>query len=67
MAATQNIIEMMRKDGYPYKMKGNGGYKATLYDIQPIGGGDYMAIYSYPSGQCCHDLQGIKQFDVIEQ
>ena len=45
MAATQNIIEKMRKDGYPYKIKGNGGNKATLYDIQPLGGGDYMAIY----------------------
>ena len=46
MAATQNIIEKMRKDGYPYKIKGNGGYKATLYDIQPLAGGDYMATES---------------------
>lgn len=68
MAATQNVIEKMRKDGYPYKIKGNGGNKATLYDIQPLGGDDYMAIYSYPGGKCCHDLQEIKQcFEVIEQ
>lgn len=24
------IIEKMRKDGYPYKIVGNGGYEATL-------------------------------------
>lgn len=27
------IIEKMRKDGYPYKIVGNGGYKATLSGI----------------------------------
>ena len=27
MAATQNIIEKMRKDGYPCKIKGIGGMK----------------------------------------
>lgn len=68
MAATQNVIERMRKDGYPYKIKGNGGYKATLYDIQPLNDGDYMAMYMYPGGQCCHDLLEIQQcFEVIEQ
>lgn len=51
------IIEKMRKDGYPYEIKGNGGYRAVLYDIQPVFDGDYMAIYRYPGGYvattCC--------------
>lgn len=68
MAATPNVIEKMRKDGYPYKIKGNGGYEATLYDIQPLIMGDYMAVYMYPGGQCCHALLEIQQcFEVIEQ
>ena len=33
-------VEKMRKDGYPYKIKGNGGYIAVLYDIQPLSGRD---------------------------
>ena len=61
-------IEEMRKDGYPLKIKGNGGYKATLKDCQPLFDGDYMAIYSYPGGECCHDIEEIKRcFEVIEQ
>lgn len=48
------LIEKMRKDGYPYKIKGNGGYTAVLYDIQPLSGRDYLAIYRYPGGECCH-------------
>lgn len=62
------IIDKMRKDGYPYKIKGNGGYDATLYDIQPLFNGDYMAIYCYPGGDCCHSLEEIKRcFEIIEQ
>lgn len=62
------LIEKMRKDGYPYKIKGNGGYNATLYDIQPLGGGDYMAIYRYPGGVCCHSLDEIGScFEIIEK
>ena len=62
------IIEKMRKDGYPYKIKGNGGYTAVLCDIQPLLGSDYMAIYRYPGGKCCHGLEEIKRyFEVIEQ
>lgn len=61
-------IEKMRKDGYPLKIKGNGGYEATLKDCQPLFDGDYMAIYSYPGGECCHDIEEIKRcFEVIEQ
>lgn len=68
MVATQNIIEKMRKDGYPYKIKGIGGNEATLYDIQPLWDDVYMAIYSYPDGKYYHNLQEIKcRFEVIEQ
>ena len=60
-------IEKLRADGYPLKIIGNGGYKATLIDIQPLNDGDYMAIYRYPGGDCCHDLEEIKKyFEVIE-
>lgn len=60
-------IEKMRKDGYPRKIKGNGGYVAYLVDMQPLLGGDYMAIYRYPGGNCCHGLEDIKYFEVLEQ
>ncbi len=61
-------IEKMRKDGYPYKIKGNDGYKAVLCDIQPLFHGDYMAVYRYPGGECCHGLEEIQRcFEVIEQ
>lgn len=62
------IIEKMRKDGYPHKIVGNGGYEATLSGIQPLSGGDCMAIYRYPGGECCHCLEEIKAcFTVVEQ
>lgn len=62
------VIEKMRKDGYPYKIKGNGGYKAVLCDIQPLFHVEYMAVYHYPGGTCCHDLEEIKRFfEIIEQ
>lgn len=62
------IIEKMRKDGYPYKIKGNGGYSAVLYDVQPLNDGDYMAIYRYPGGCCCHGLEEIQNcFEIIKQ
>lgn len=61
-------IEKMRKDGYPYKIRGNDGYPATLYNTQPLNDGDYIAIYRYPGGECCHDLEEIKRhFEIIEQ
>lgn len=66
--ARNELIEKMRKDGYPYKIKGNGGYEATLYDMQPLFDGDYMAIYRYPGGECCHDLKEIQtHFEILEQ
>lgn len=62
------LIEKMRKDGYPYRIKGNGGYEAVLCDIQPLNDGDYAAIYRYPGGVCFHGLEEIKAyFEVIEQ
>ena len=41
----------MRKDGYPLRIKGNGGFSATLKGFQPLFHGDYMAIYKYPGGE----------------
>lgn len=61
-------INEMRKDGYPLKIKGNDGYKATLVGCQPLLDGDYMAIYRYPGGDTCHDLWEVKKcFEIIEQ
>lgn len=61
-------IEKMRKDGYPYKIRGNDGNKAVLYDMQPLNDGSYMTVYHYPGGECCHDLEEIKKhFEIIEQ
>lgn len=65
--ARTDLIEKMRKDGYHYKIKGNGGYTAVLYDIQPLSGHDYMAIYRYPGGVYCHELEDVKKFEVIEK
>lgn len=61
------LIEKMRKDGYPYKIKGNGGYNAVLYDIQPLSGHDYMAIYRYPGGIAVMGLEDVKRFEIIEK
>ena len=61
-------IEEMRKDGYPLKIIGNGGYPATLIGCQPLFGSDYMAVYRYPGGECCHDLCEIQShFMIVEQ
>ncbi len=64
----ESVIEKMRKDGYPYKIKGNDGHIAVLYDMQPLFGGEYAAVYRYPNGECCHDLLDIQMCcEVIEQ
>ena len=66
--ASLTTIESMRKDGYPLKIRGNGGYIATLIDRQPLNDGEYMAIYRYQGGDCCHDLSEIRRhFETIEQ
>lgn len=63
-----STVEKMRKDGYPRIIIGNDGYRAYLVGMQPLCDGDYMGIYRYPSGECCHDLEEIKRcFDIIEQ
>ena len=60
-------VEKLRAEGYPLIIIGNDGYHAILYGIQPLNDGEYMAIYRYPGGQCCHDLKEIKQcFKVVE-
>ena len=61
-------VKEMRADGYPLRIKGNGGYEATLVSCQPLLDGEYMGIYRYPGGDCCHDLAEIKRvFVIIEQ
>lgn len=61
-------IEKMRKAGYPKKIIGNGGYPATLVNCQPLLDGDFMGIYRYPGGDCCHGLKEIKKcFQVVEE
>lgn len=61
-------IEEMRKAGYPLKIIGNDGYTATLIGCQPLIGRDFMAIYRYPGGDCCHCLEEIKRyFTIVEQ
>ena len=65
-----NAVEFLRSKGYPYRIKGNGGYEAVLVDIQPLVDHDYEAIYRYPGGDCCHDLESIwggRGFEIIEQ
>ena len=63
-----NIVEKMRKAGYPKKIIGNGGYPATLVNCQPLLDGDFMGIYRYPGGDCCHDLEEIKKcFQIVEE
>jgi hypothetical protein len=36
-------VEKLRAEGYPLRIIGNGGYPATLYGIQPLNDGEYMA------------------------
>lgn len=60
-------IEYLRSIGYPLIIKGNDGYRAILSGIQPLIGNDFEAIYRYPGGECCHDLEYInKYFEIIE-
>lgn len=58
-------VERMRKEGWPLKIIGNGGYHATLVDCQTLLEGDYMGIYRYPGGDCCMDLDEIKSCCII--
>lgn len=61
-------IEQLRKEGYPMKIKGNGGFNAYLIGVQPLLDGEHEAIYRYPSGDCAHSLFEINRFfKVIEK
>ena len=60
-------VEFARSKGYPFRIIGNDGYEATLVYIQPLFGGDFMGVYRYPGGDCCHSLEEItKCFTVLE-
>lgn len=60
-------VDDMRKDGWPLKIIGNDGYHATLVGCQPLFELEYMGIYRYPGGDCCHSLEEIKLcFTIIE-
>ena len=64
----KKTVQQMRADGYPLRIIGNDGYNATLVGCQPLLGSDYMGIYRYPGGDCCHGLEEIKKhFEVTEQ
>ena len=65
--AAEFPVEFLRKKGYPLRIIGNDGCPATLVDIQPLLDGEYEGIYRYPGGDCCHDLDEIKGFRVVEQ
>lgn len=60
-----DAVRFLRSKGYPLRIRGNGGYEATLVDIQPLLDGDYEAIYRYPGGDCVHDLDSINSFCTI--
>lgn len=60
-------VSEMRAEGYPLRIRGNDGYKATLVGMQPLLDGDWEGIYRYPGGDCVHDLDSIVQFfDILE-
>ena len=62
------IVERMRKLGYPLKIIGNGGFPATLIGYQPLLDGEFCGVYRYPGGDCVHSLDEIDQFcKVIER
>ncbi len=61
------IVEYLRNCGYPLVIKGNDGYRAVLVDMQPLLNGDFEAIYRYPGGECVHDLDAVKCFEIIEK
>lgn len=62
-----NAVDFLRSIGYPKKIIGNDGYTAVLVGIQPLVDGDFEAIYRYPGGECVHDLEMVKKFEVIEK
>ncbi len=59
--------QLARAAGYPLKIIGNGGYPATLVGLQPLNNGDFMAIYRYKGGDCCHDIADMQYFTIVEK
>lgn len=63
------VVEKMRKQGYPLRIRGNDGYEAYLVGAQPLCGNEYAGIYRYPGGDCVHFLEDIRStrgFEIIE-
>lgn len=58
MNAVEELIEM----GYPKKIKGNGGYEATLVGVQPLLDGEVAGVYRYPGGDAVHHISEINAF-----
>lgn len=68
MSYAYDAIRRALKDGYPWKIKGNGEYTAYLVDIQPLIGHEYSGIYRYPGGCVVHDLGSIRAYmEVLQQ
>ena len=66
MKKYKTTVEILRDAGYPLRIIGNGGYKATLRGVQPLIGG-YAAIYRYQGGEAVHSLEEIMTyFTVLE-
>lgn len=57
-----SAIEKLVSEGYPKRIIGNGGYIATLVDMQPLNKWEHLGIYRYPGGVCCHSLEEAKSF-----
>ena len=53
----QEAVKMLKKEGYPEKIVGNGGFMAQLCDIQYLNGNEHVGIYRYQGGECVHDLK----------
>ena len=52
-------VQEMRADGYPLRIRGNGGFEAVLVNCQPLLGGEYEGIYRYPGGDSVHHISEI--------
>ena len=61
-------VQEMREAGYPLRIIGNDDYEATLVCYQPLLNSDYMGVYRYQSGDCCHNLDEIEKcFTTLEK
>ena len=62
-----SAIEKLVSEGYPKRIIGNGGYIATLVDMQPLNKWEHLGIYRYPGGVCVHDLEEAKSFSQFHE